>query len=230
MSSKIKKNINNKNICIAFDKDDKFILRLEKYTTIIIKDLQKFYRIKNPKIKIELIYSRKEFDDKLNYKTPNWLVAAALKNNIYLFSPSVIEKVSDHKKTEIKKLLTHELCHIFNSKINRNNLTWVDEGIALFIAKQRKNKNYTKNNLDYFSDYYFEKNIKLLSFAANNGYTISYWAIRKIAEKFNSEKLLELLKIDPEKRSCRKKLEKTIGCSKKELLRTLKKTSIHLFL
>lgn len=215
MSSKIKKNINNKNICVVFNEDDKFILSLEKYTKIVIKDLQKFYKVKNPKIKIELIYSRKEFNNKLGFKTPNWLVATALKNNVYLFSPSVIEKVSDHKKTEIKKLLTHELCHIFNSKINKNSLMWVDEGIALFIAKQRKNKSYTEDNLNYFSNYYFEKNIKLSPFAANNGYRISYWAIRKIAEEFNSEKLLELLKINPEKKNCRKKLEKTLGYSQK---------------
>lgn len=222
MSSKIKKNINNKNICVVFDEDDKFVLRLEKYIAIITKNLQKFYKVKSPKIKIELIYSRKEFNDKLGFKTPRWLVASALKNNVYLFSPSMIEKVSDHKKIEIKKLLTHELCHIFNSKINKNNLIWVDEGIALFIAKQRKNKDYTENNLNYFSDYYFEKNIKLLSFAANNGYKISYWAVRKIAEKFNSEKLLELLKINPKKKSCGEKLEKTLGCSEKEFIETLK--------
>jgi len=230
MLSKIKKNINNKNICVIFNEDDKSILRLEKYTVIIIKDLQKFYKAKNPKIKIELIYSRKEFDNKLNCKTPKWLVATALKNNIYLFSPSVIEKVSDHKKTEIKKLLTHEFCHVFNSKINKNGLVWMDEGIALFVAKQRKNKNYTEDNLNYFSDYYFEKNIKLSPFATNNGYKISYWAIRKIAEEFNDKKLLELLKINPEKKNCRKKIEKALGYSTKEFIKTLKKASIHLFL
>ncbi len=211
MPSKIKKIINGKNICLIFKETDKSAIKLEKYIITILKQLFKLYKIKNPKINIELVYSRKEFDDKLNCKTPRWLVAAAFKNNIYLFSPAVIENLSDHKKMEVKKLLTHELCHIFNSKINKTNLMWVDEGAALFLANQHKSGNFTKKELNLFSNNFFTENMNLRLFAENNGYKISYRVIKKIVGKYNKKKILELLRINPEKKRCKEKLEKIIG-------------------
>ncbi len=196
MPSKIKKIVSNKNICIVFDEKDKSAMQFEKYTATILEKLYKFYKIKNPQINIELVYSREEFDDKLEYKTPKWLVAIVEDNDIYLFSPSVIEKVSNHKKSEIKKLFTHEICHVFNSKINMNNLMWVDEGVALFIAKQKK-EYFSQKDLDFFIRNYLNKNISLQLFAENNGYNISYWMIRMIVKKFGEGKLLELLRINP---------------------------------
>jgi hypothetical protein len=211
MPSKINKIIKSKNTCFVFKKTDKSAVKFEKYITIILEQLFEYYKIKNPKINIELIYSRKELDNKLNCRTPRWLVAAALKNSIYLFSPAVIENLSDHKKMEIKKLLTHELCHIFNSEINKTSLMWIDEGAALFLANQRKDKDFTKKELNFFANNFFSENIDLRLFAKNNGYRISYWIIKKIVGKYNKKKILELLKINPEIKKCKKELEKIIG-------------------
>lgn len=219
MPSKIKKTIKGKNIRFVFKETDKSAVKLEKHTITALKQLSKFYKIKPPKINIELIYSRKELDDKLNRETPRWLVAAALKNSIYLFSPAAIENLSDHKKTEVKKLLTHELCHIFNSKVNKANLMWADEGVALFLANQRKIRNFTKKELNFFANNFFAENINLRLFAKNNGYKISYWAIKKIVGKYNKKKILELLRINPEREECKEKLEKIIGSPIEKLLK-----------
>ncbi len=123
---------------IVYKKDDSNIKLVKKYIKKTIQNLENFYKFKNPEIFIELFYSREEFDEKIGYKTPEWLAGFTAKNNIYLFSPLVIEKISNHKKSEFKKILTHEICHIFNDKINKNSLMWIDEGVALLLAGQKK--------------------------------------------------------------------------------------------
>ena len=72
---------------------------------------------------------------------------------------------------------------------------WVNEGMALYLAGQRKNKDFEKKDLDFFHNNFFCKNIKLKSFSENNGYEISYWAVRIVVEMFNKAKLLELIKV-----------------------------------
>lgn len=70
----------------------------------------------------------------------------AIKNQIYILSPLVIEKYSCHKKSKIKKILTHEISHIFNGKLNKNILLWIDEGTAQFIARQEKKMTFHSKN------------------------------------------------------------------------------------
>lgn len=195
MTSKIKKFINNNRICVIFHTDDKSAMKLSNNITEILKKLNKFYKIKIPKIRIEFVYSRKELDEKLGCKTPKWFVAAQEKRNIYLFSPMMIEKGSDHKRSEMKKLLTHELCHISNKEINKRSLMWVDEGLALFFANQKKSNNFSERDLEYFAKNYFDKNISLKLFAKNNGYQISYWAIKIFIKQYGAKELVNLLRI-----------------------------------
>lgn len=190
---KIKERISNK-IYVAYNKGDLSVKLLKKYIRNSIKDLVKFYKISKPAINIELFYTRKEFNEKIGYKTPIWLVGFAVGNNIYLFSPSVLEKVSNHKKSDFKKVLRHEICHIFNYKLNKNPLMWVDEGIALLLAGQKKGTP-TKKDLDFFLNNFFYKNIKLIDFANHNGYKISYFVTKNIRKKLGKKKLLRLIKI-----------------------------------
>jgi hypothetical protein len=196
----------SKKFNIISRKEDKSAKLAEKYADQAIKKLESFYNISVPKINIELIYSRKDFNAKLGCETPDWLVGCAAKGGICIFSPSVIEKESNHKKQEIKKLLTHEICHIFNGKINKDSLRWINEGIALFLAKQEKNKEISEKESDFFFNNFFDKNIELEIFAKNNGYKISYWAVRTIAKKFGNKKLLELIKINPAKKNFNSKI------------------------
>lgn len=214
-----------KNITILSKKEDKYSKCIERYIASDLKNLKKFYKISCPKIDIELFYSRKEFNNRIGRSTPDWLVGFARKNTIYLFSPSIIEKVSSHKKTKVKKILIHELSHIFNNKINKNILTWVDEGTAMFVAKQNKKKDFTKKNLDFFSNNFFDKDIDLDVFAKNNGYKISYWAIKTFIKKYNKNKLLKLIKVNSKKNNCEKEIEKIIGIPKEIFLKMLNKNT-----
>lgn len=214
--NKISKDIKVKKIKVGriiFRPNDHSVNWIEGLVLSNFKKLNKFYKIKKPKINLELIYSRKEFNAKIGRQTPKWLVGVTLKNKIYLFSPSVIEKVSSHKKSGVKKILAHEICHIFNNKLNKNPLMWIDEGMALFLAGQKKENDFIKKELDFFRTNFFDKNIKLKLFAKHNGYKISYWGIKTIVEKRSINKLLDLIKINTKKNNCESKLEKVLGIS-----------------
>lgn len=198
---------------ITFRPNDHSIGWTEKLVLSNLKKLNRFYKIKNPEINLELIYSRKEFNVKIGRQTPKWLVGVALKKKIYLFSPLVIEKSSSHRKYELNKIITHELCHIFNNKINKEVLSWVDEGTALFLANQKKIKDFKKSDWCFFIDNFLTKNIGFQSFVKHNGYKISYWAVKTIIEKRGINKLLDLIKINTKKNDCESKLEKVFGIS-----------------
>ncbi|MDD2731872.1 MAG: hypothetical protein PHI53_01600 [Candidatus Pacebacteria bacterium] len=84
MNNKIKDKINGGNIYLKYKAEDKSVKQIKKYIIDILKKLKTFYKINNLKFNIELFYSRKEFNRKIGYKTPDWLVGFAFKNNIYL--------------------------------------------------------------------------------------------------------------------------------------------------
>lgn len=212
--NKISKNIKVRKIKVGkiiFKPNDHSVNWIERLVSSNLEKLNKFYKIKNPRINLELIYSRKEFNDKIGRQTPKWMVGVALKNKIYLFSPLVIEKISSHKKSELDKIITHELCHIFNNKINKEILSWVDEGTALFLANQKKIKDFKKLDWCFFINNFLTKNIGFQFFVKHNGYKISYLAVKTIIEKRGINKLLDLIKINAKKNTCESKLEKVLG-------------------
>jgi len=204
---------------IIFRPDDHSVNWIENLVLSNFKKLKKFYKINVSKINLELIYSRKEFNDKINRQTPRWMVGITFKNKIYLLSPFIIEKVSTHKKSELNKIITHELCHIFNNKINKNSLIWVDEGIALFLAKQKKKKDFKKAEWQFFINNFLIKNIDFWSFVKYNGYKISYWTIKTSTNKIGAKNLLDLIKINAKKNNCKNKLEKVLGVSIEDFLK-----------
>lgn len=206
---------------IFFKSGDQSVNLIEKLVLSSFRKLNKFYKIDNIGINLRLLYSREEFDKKMGRKTPEWMVGVILKNTIYLFSPSVIEKFSTHKKSRLNKIIAHELCHIFNDKINKEILNWIDEGTALFLAGQEKAKDFKKTDWQFFIDNFLDRNISLQSFAEHEGYKISYWTIRTIAEKFGINKLLDLIKINPKEDNVEGKLEEMLGVPVDNLIKIL---------
>jgi len=184
---------------LVFKKHDLSIDWVQKSVLSSIKKLEKFYKIKSPLINLELVYSREEFNKIVGRETPEWMVAIALENKIYLFSTSIVEKFSSHKKSSLKKIITHEICHLFNNKLNKNILAWVDEGTALFLSNQEKPEDLKKTEWNFFIKNFLTKNIDYQSFCTHNGYKISYWAVRIIVETFNRDMLLNLIKINLKK-------------------------------
>ena len=82
--------------------------------------LKKEIKLKfNPKIdsysKLEL-YISQALDKVFGSKTSRWVVGHTQKNRIYLLSPSVFEKASNHLVSDFLPVLTHEIAHIFMSK------------------------------------------------------------------------------------------------------------------
>lgn len=221
VNQKIQKKWTDGNIFIINDENDTSIKIIEKCLNSIIKKLENFYRINHPKIVIELFYSREEFNKKAGYKTPEWFIGFTVNNNICLLSPLVIEKVSlSHKKSEFLKILTHEICHIFNSEINKNILMWVDEGISLYLAGQKKKPGFEKKDLDFFLHNIFDKNIKINLFAEHNGYRISYWAVRTAVKILGKKKLLDLACIDRRK-NYRQKIEEKLNMTAEKFLKKM---------
>ncbi|MFH1583301.1 MAG: hypothetical protein ABIB72_03210 [Candidatus Falkowbacteria bacterium] len=166
------------------------------------KKLEKIYRIpsKNlPQLYFELIYSREELNSKISKKTANWLVGLFRKNKIYLFSPIAIEKFSPHKKTYIKKLITHELCHLFNHAINPLLPLWLNEGIALVIADQKKDSLIPKSDWLFFKKSLTNKKMHFKEFSEHSGYKISYALTSHLLDKLGRDGLFRLVKFASKK-------------------------------
>lgn len=75
---------------------------------------------------------------KKEYKTnpPNYVVGFTVSNErIFILSENLFEK-KEHSKKEFKKVITHELCHIFVRRIlnPKHTFRWIEEGICQYIA------------------------------------------------------------------------------------------------
>jgi len=178
---------------IAFLPDDYSIKDVNKQIIKSIKKLQNFYNKNISNINIELIYSREELNKRMKKKTPNWLIGLADKNKIYLFSPLAVEKYSSHKKSDLNKIITHELCHIFNAKLNNNIPPWLDEGLALNLSSQKKNKDFKKKDWQFFIDN-LNNDISFDSFVKHDGYKIAYWLVKKLIYKYKIKNLLRMIR------------------------------------
>lgn len=103
------------------------------------------------------------------------------------------------------KGLMHELIHhLYKYYVygkDKERITWVDEGIAQFLSGQKDDlKDEEKYNL------FLEKNLKSnpidlnglnhndRSFGNNNGYNLSYLAIRYLYETHNHEEFINIIK------------------------------------
>jgi len=178
---------------ICFLPNDNSVRNIEKQVLKSIKKLKAFYNINVSNINIELVYSRKELNKKLKRKTPNWLIGTVVKNKIYIFSLLSITKHNCHKNNKFNKLINHELCHIFNAKLNKKMPIWLDEGIALYLSRQEKKKDFKKSDWQFFIEN-INKNISFNSFLKHDGYKVSYWLVKKLFDNSNKNKLLKLIK------------------------------------
>ncbi|MDO8621110.1 MAG: hypothetical protein Q7R31_02410 [Candidatus Levybacteria bacterium] len=110
-----------------------------------------FFKKKIPKIKLTLVYSREEMNNLIGHKTPSWFVGYAdSSSKIFMFSPSVFDRESNHNKRDFRKVLCHEICHLFIRKIhNSYEPVWLEEGLAYYAAGQ---KSRLKDNNPIFNN------------------------------------------------------------------------------
>lgn len=156
-------------------------------------ELKKLYRTDFPEIKIELIYSRKEFNNKLGRKTQEWFIGNTSGEKIYIFSPKAVKKHSTHNKKKLDKVIKHEICHVFNTKVNKNIPILIDEGISLYLAGQKKDNNFKKSDISFFANN-LEKEVTFNSFLKHNGYKIAYCVTKNFVKKNDKRALKRLLK------------------------------------
>lgn len=206
---------------IIYRKKDTKINNIIKVIEANYPQLREFFGFTIPQFKIILLYSRSEMNKLFGNKTPVWLCGFVKKRNIiYMLSPLVSKKVSIHSEKDIHKVIIHEIVHLFIKRINKNPLTWVNEGIASFLAKQDKSRDFKKSDWQFFVSEVFTKNIDYRVFAQYKGYNISYWLTKTISKKFDNNKLRDLIKFNPKKDN-KKKLEKILGISIGDFLKTL---------
>lgn len=195
------------NLCVDKKSETENIIEMIRKGT---KDPFKYFdTVKKINFDIELIYSREEFNNKLGTKTPDWLVASAFTNKFIIFEPSKIEKYTCHKKEEFTQLIAHETSHILLKELNPNYCAWMNEGVALNIAKQDKIKNIKSENISHFIKNNLFKNSKYDTFIEKQGYDISYKLVRYLLKNYSKKKMLDLFKIkysytkSAEKDACR---------------------------
>ena len=112
----------------------------------------------------------------------------------------------DRTKKNLFQGLMHELVHhlykyyVYGSDNER--ITWVDEGLAQLLSGQ---KNYLNDKEKYYL--FLEENLRSIdnvdlnglnhddkSFGNNNGYNLSYIAIRYLYETYSHEEFIDIIK------------------------------------
>ncbi len=135
------------NFCkLFYSLDDKNVL-FEKNILIQAYNTNKdFAKIKIPIFDVKLIYSRKEFDEILGYKSPDYAAAFAKDDNVFIFGYGVFEQETIWKKEDFLKTLIHELNHLFYQELRDDEYDplWLSEGLATFMQHNKKKFNYKK--------------------------------------------------------------------------------------
>jgi hypothetical protein len=152
-------------------------------------------------IRINFIYSIEDYIFFSGNNFENWNCGfVGYPNMIFVFSPSVIEKLTIHKKEEIPKIIIHELSHVFYGTLKFVKLGILDEGIATYLGfyeEHKKNIASQKQKNNPNKDIY------------HKGFLI----IDEIIEKLGRNKLLEFL-------------ENTKNLKSEEIIQQLKKLNL----
>lgn len=190
-----------------------------------IRKATHFFEYVNPlEFKIELIYSREEFDKKIGSKTEDWVTAHSFKDSFIIFHPNAFERYTSHNKNEFYEIITHETAHILIKHKNPNFSMWLNEGIAQFIAGQKQKTRIKPESKEYFMRNCLFKNSNYDKFIKNEGYKISYKIVDYFIHKYGKGKIIELLNIKygfdrgTEKEFCR-----LFDLSKDEIIRIVRK-------
>ena len=111
-------------------------------------------------------------------------------------------KTKDYMFKGIMHELIHHLYKYYVYGDKKERITWVDEGLAQFFSGQKDDlkddktyKLFLEENLDCIDNVDLNKlNHNDRSFGNNNGYNLSYIAIRHLYETYNREDFVDILK------------------------------------
>jgi hypothetical protein len=174
-------------ININFDSKIDSKVELEKIVNKAYQKNKNFFGRDLTEIKINFLYQRSQMDEICKYKTEDWQVGWAENKNIYIFSPSVFEKVSNHPNSDFPYTLTHEIAHLFSNEIlGFAYPKWLYEGLAGYVAEQYKIRPVKK--IDEFSNLHDKEDWKKFS-----NYSQAYSFTKYLIEKLGKEKILKFL-------------------------------------
>jgi len=212
----------NKVIELTIEKGSKNKKTIEMVKRGVKMAIDYFDDVKKINFKIELIYSREEFDKKIGFHTQDWVTANSFGKSFMVFDPNKIEFCTSHKKEEFIPIITHETIHILHKKINTNFSYWLSEGLAQNIAKQGYKTRIETENFNYFVKYNLFKNSDYNKFISKQGYEMSYKLINFLMNKYSKKQIISLLKIkySPSK-SSEENFCRVLKIGKKELIKML---------
>lgn len=184
-------------------KKDNFLIMLKKEDEELIdslelsrlyKEIKDFFNTEKDidPIKICFVYSPEEFmfySDRDKFE--NWLVGqATYLHRIIVFSPSVVEECTIHKKEEIKGIIAHEISHLFYEILKYPWLRLINEGIATYFKYQFVPPNFNMKDFRPKDEEYSLKGMK----DYKKDYLTGYFIIDKIlSQEKGREKLFEFL-------------------------------------
>ena len=204
------------------EKEERELKKIIEHIKKANKINKKFWKIKISKFNIKLIYTRGQMNQEWGRKTENWFIAFANDNQVRIFSPKVIEKVSSHNKGEFLNTIVHEISHIFYKKLaSTYKPLWLNEGIAMNLGiGKRKKFNFNKIKKmkpSYFYSYSIKK--------ARLVYPFSFFAVKLLFKK-GKEKIIKLIRLyskNPNEVYFKKQFLKIYGFKVNELIQKVGK-------
>jgi len=201
-----------KEYTLHFTETDKSqLISIDNYLQSGFKHIADFFHHSFPdKLDVYIFPNRKSLDKQWQkdwsdstFQSECWMIASGVAHRMDILSPNVWLKEScDHNasdSTEIRKVIWHELTHVFNGQYNPDHafnyiekLDWLVEGVATYVSgqldgrrlqriKQLIQNNNTPATLDEF-------------WKGQEKYGLSGSIVAFIDNKYGREKLFALLK------------------------------------
>ncbi len=169
------------------DKDIDFVVGLLRKAYNVNK---KFFKINIPKFKIQLVYSREEFDKLWGSKTQDFISAFVKGETIIIFAYDIFNKETKWEKKEFYNTLVHEINHLFYQELRDDEYDplWLSEGLATFMQHEQKKADYREK---------LEITPKILEQKCNEMTLENYQILTLFTEylilNFGKEKILKLI-------------------------------------
>jgi len=176
---------------MIFDLKKREDKEIQRVCNKAIKELKKFYEIKNKiRVNVIILKDRKTFDALRNCKTKDWNIGFAVPHvySVFILDKKNFEKESSHKysKEYYAEVIKHEISHILFYKLMGDTKcpSWFAEGVALYtdghVGLMKKPEK-------------FESFLKFYK-PGPGMYKESGFVIKLLIEKSGKKKLLELIK------------------------------------
>jgi hypothetical protein len=141
---------------------------------------------------------------------PEWVIGTNDKKAIFITDPK--NPGNAHTSETIIDACIHEYVHVLTDNINSNISLWLKEGLAVYFANQKPQKDFY---LDIkYSDFTTKNSIQ---FGNNGGYAMAYKYIDFLIKTYGYDKLHSLLKSS-------ENYESVYGISKNEMYIKWKET------